>query len=78
MTKNPDEFSMQEAIRLAKSQAGQQLFEKLKAQDAQTMNQAMADAARGDYDKVREQLSAMLASPQIRALTEQLRGGDNG
>ncbi len=78
MKNNSGDFSMQEAIRLAKSNAGQQLFETLKAQDSQAVNQAMSDAANGDYDKIKERLSAMLASPEIRTLIEQLRGGVDG
>lgn len=78
MSKKSDEMSMQEAMRLAKSDTGQQLFQALRAQDSAAMDQAMEDAANGDYAKIKERLSAMLASPQIRSLMEQLRGEDNG
>lgn len=78
MAQKSDDFSMEKAKRMAQSSAGQRLFQALQAQDGPSLNQAMADAQRGDYEQVRQRLSAMLESPQIRALLAQLQGEDYG
>ena len=72
------EQSMKDAIKMANSDAGQQLFSLLKEQNAEALDAAMKDASNGDYSKVREDLSRMLASPQVQALIEQLRRDGNG
>lgn len=78
MERRSDEISMQEAMRLAKSDAGQRLFQLLKAQNSDAMDRAMSDAAAGDYTKVKESLMTMLGSPEVRRLMEQLKGDPNG
>ena len=72
MQKNSDNLSMQDALRLAQSEAGQQLFAMLRAQNGEIMDQAMEQAAAGDYSQVKNTLSSLLASPQIKAMLEQL------
>ena len=74
MQKNSDNISMQEALRLAKSDAGKQLFAALKAQNGQAMDRAMAQATAGDYSQVKETLSSLLTSPEIKAMLEQIGG----
>ena len=74
MQKNSENFSMQDALRLAQSEKGQQLFAMLKAQNGDAMNKAMEQAATGNYDQVKDTLSALLSSPQLRAMLEQLGG----
>lgn len=54
MQKNSEDFSMQEAMRLAKSPAGQQLFALLQQTDPAALHQAMDQAAAGDYDHVKK------------------------
>ena len=78
MQKNSDNFSMQEAIRLAQSEAGQQLLAMLRAQNGDVLNKAMDQAAAGDYSQARQTLSALLASPQVRAMLEQMGRQNNG
>ena len=78
MERKSEEISMQEAMRLAKSDAGQQLFQLLKAQNSDTLNRAMSDAAAGDYAKVKESLMSMLGSPEVKKLMAQLKGESNG
>lgn len=73
-----ENISMEQAMRLAQSQAGQQLFKAMQAQDGVSLNQAMNDAQNGDYEKVRQGLSAMLKSPQIMQLLKQLQGECHG
>lgn len=72
MQKNSDNLSMQEALRLAKSEAGQQLFAALRSKNSQAMDQAMEQAAAGDYSQVKETLSALLSSTEIKAMMEQM------
>ncbi len=74
MQKNFDNFSMQEALRLAKSDAGQQLLALLKQQNSDTLRQASDQAASGNYDQASKTLSAFLASPEAQALIKQLGG----
>lgn len=78
MQKNSDNFSTQDALRLAQSDAGQRLFALLKAQNGAQLNQAMEQAAAGNYEQAKQTMSALLASPQVRAILEQLRGNQNG
>ncbi|MBE6923623.1 MAG: hypothetical protein E7466_00075 [Ruminococcaceae bacterium] len=78
MERKSDDFSIRDAMRLANSPAGQQLFHLLQAQDPDAMSKAMADASSGDYGKVKQTLSAMLDSPQIRQLMERLKEDSNG
>ena len=71
-------LSIQQAMQLANSEAGQQLLALLRSQNSQALNAAMEDAAGGDYDKVKDRLSTMVQSPQVQALMEQLRRNGNG
>ena len=74
MQKNSDDFSMQEALRLAKSPAGQQLLAMLQRNDKGQLKQAMNQAATGDYTQAKETLSTLLSSPEAKKLLEQLGG----
>ncbi len=74
MPKNSDQFSMQDAKRLANSEAGQQLLALLKSQNSQQMQQAMEQAAAGDYAQVKQTLSTLLESEQVRELLRRLGG----
>ena len=74
MQKNSENFSMQEALRLAKSDAGQQLLAHLQRTDSTRLQQAMDQAAAGDYDQMKQTLSSLMASDEVRALLKQLEG----
>ena len=73
MDKTPD-FSMADAMRLARTPAGQQLIALLQQQDGTDMQQALNQAASGNYQQAKEQLLPLLQSPQIQALLKQLGG----
>lgn len=77
MQKNSDNLSMQDALRLAQSEAGQQLFAALRSQNSAAVNQAMEQAASGDYEQVKQTLSSLMSSPKIKALLEQLGRNNN-
>lgn len=72
MEKNSQNFSMQEALRLAQSDAGQQLLALLQRQDQGSLQQAARSAADGDYRSARETLAALLASREAQSLLKQL------
>ena len=69
-----DDFSIQEAMRMAKSPAGQRLMELLRSSDAPELRQAMDQASAGDYVQAKKTLSGLLASPEVQALLKQMQG----
>ena len=69
-----DDFSIQEAMRMAKSPAGQRLMELLRSSDAPELRQAMDQASAGDYVQAKPTLSGLLASPEVQALLKQMQG----
>lgn len=71
------DFSIQEAMRLASSPAGQQLLKLLQQQSSSDLQSAMNSAAAGDYQQAKNTLASLLGSPEAQALLKQL-GGSNG
>ena len=74
MQKNSENFSMQEALRLVKSPAGQQLLALLQQQDSGKVQQIADHAAAGSYENAMQSLKPLLDSPQVQALLRQLGG----
>ena len=74
MQKNSQNFSMQEAMRLANSDAGQKLLAILKDSDSAMLQQAMDHASAGNYENMQKSLSSLLSSPQVQALLKELGG----
>ena len=74
MQKNSHNFSMQDAMRLANTDAGQRLLAILKLSDGDTLQQAMDQAATGNYEKMQNTLSSLLASQEVQALLKELGG----
>lgn len=74
MSKKNDDFSMADAMKLAQNPAASQLYARLQAQNGAAFQQAMDQAAAGDYAQVKKTLSAMLQDPQTQALLRQLGG----
>ena len=74
MEKNSDNFSVQDAMRLANSSAGQQLFALLQQKDPDALSKATAQAASGDYGQIAQTLAPLLASEDIKKLIQQLGG----
>ncbi len=74
MQKNSQDFSMQEALRLAKSPAGQQLLALLRDTDADALNTAASQAGAGNMEQAMQTLSALLSSPEAKDLMQQLGG----
>ena len=72
MQKNSEDFSVQEALRLAKSPAGQQLLAMLRQTDGDALQQVMQQAAAGDYTQAKTTISQLLSTPEAQKLLEQL------
>jgi len=68
------DFSAEEVIRFAKTPAGQQLIAMLQNADAQTLQQATAQANAGQYDAAQNTLQSLLADPKIRELVRNMGG----
>lgn len=78
MEKKYDDFSVQEAMRLAQSDAGQQLLQLLKSNHSQAAQTAMDSAQSGDLLRVKQALQNFLSDPQAQALLQQLKEGNHG
>lgn len=78
MLKNSDNFSMQDALRLANSDAGQQLLALLKQEHGAQLQRAMDQAGAGEYEQVQKTLGSVLSSPQAQELLRQLGGNNHG
>lgn len=74
MQKNSQNFSMQEAMRLANSDAGQKLLALLKQSDSNQLQQAMAQASAGNYENAQQVLRSLLENSEIQTLLKELGG----
>lgn len=74
MQKNSDNFSMQDALRLANSPAGQQLLALLQQADPEALSKAKTQASSGDYSQIAQTLAPLLASEDVKKLLQQLGG----
>ena len=72
MQKKSEDFSMQEALRLAQSPAGQQLLAMLKQSNNEQVKQAGQQARAGDYNAAMETVRAFLSTEEGQALFKQL------
>ena len=68
----PQDLDMRRAMELAGTPAGQQLLALLQKQGGPELRQAMDQAASGNYTAAKQALSALMASPEVRKLLEQL------
>ena len=72
MQKNSQDFSMQEALRLAQSPAGQQLLAILQRSDGAQLQKIKDQAAAGDYKNAAQMLNSLLSSQEAKQLLDQL------
>ncbi len=63
---------MSELMRLAQSPAGRQLLALLQSSGGSALENAIAQAASGNYGEAKNVLTPLLASPQAKALLKQL------
>jgi len=78
MEKKYDGFSMQEAMRLAQSDAGQQLLQLLRSNHSDAARSALEKAQDGDLAQAKQALQAFLSDPQAQELLRKLKEGHNG
>lgn len=71
MEKKPD-FTPQDAMRLAQTPAGKELLNYLQQYSGSALQQALEDAATGQYQKAKEELAPILSSPKIQTLLNRL------
>ncbi len=76
MRKNSDEISA--ALRLAQSPEGQRLLSALKAENGEALDLAMVQAAAGDTAAAQKTLSALLRSPELQAMIQDLGRQSHG
>lgn len=73
MQNKPDSsLDMAQAMRMAQSPAGRELIGKLQQKGGDQLRQAMEKAAAGDYTQARQTISALLDSPDMQKLLQQL------
>ena len=74
MQHNSNKFSIEDAMRIAKSPAGQQLISILQKSNAEDLKEAMSHASGGNMEQAKEKLAPLLSSPEIQSLLKQLGG----
>lgn len=72
MQKNSDNFSIQEAMKLASSPSGQELIAALRQNDMGQIQKAAELASAGDYSQAQQLLSNLLQDPKIQSLLTKL------
>lgn len=78
MQKNCENFSMQDALRMAQSPAGQQLLAMLRSGDSGQLQQVMDLAKAGDLANASASLQSILSSEQAKQLLKQMEDSKHG
>lgn len=78
MAKNSKDFSQQDILKMAQSPAGKQLIAMLQKADPSALQQAMSQAAAGNYEQAKASLSPLMESEKIKSLLQQMGGTPNG
>lgn len=63
---------VQEAMKLAQSDAGRQLYALLQQTQGQQLQSAMEQASSGNYEAVKKALNSMLSDPQAQELLKRM------
>ena len=74
MDNHSSKFSIQDAMRMANTDAGKQLLNLLQQSNSEALNKAMAQANAGDYNNLSQTLAPLLASPEVQKLLKQMGG----
>ena len=74
MQKNSQNFSMQEAMRIANSDAGKRLLAIMKQSDSASLQEAMNQASAGNSEVAQKALASFLSSQEVQALLKELGG----
>ncbi len=78
MDKNNGSFSMEDIQRLAQSDAGRLLMQRLQSQHSDAANAVRSSMQAGDTERAKNALSGFLSDPNIQALLKQLEAQNNG
>ena len=78
MQKKSEDFSVQEAMRMAKTPAGQQLIALLQQEKGDKLQDIIRLAQAGNMQAAGNVLQNMLSSPAAQALMEEMEGKKNG
>ena len=78
MEKKSQDFSIQQARRLAKTPEGQELMGFLQQKDGAQLQKAMERASVGNYKEAGTILQSLLSSPEAQRLIQQLGGKYGG
>ena len=73
MQKKSEDFSVEEAAKVARSPAGQQLLAMLRSADQAQLQKAADLASAGDYKAASRLLEQTLSSPEAQALLKDFR-----
>ena len=76
MQRNQNSFTMEDAIRLAGTPAGQQLINLLKSSTDRNMDSARKAVEAGDMEQAKKSLSSLLKSPDIQKLLKELENSN--
>ena len=74
MHKNSENFSVQDAMRLAGTPAGQELLDLLRRSDSSGLQQAAQLASEGNYAQAQQLLSGFLRDPEVQRLLSKMGG----
>lgn len=77
MEKIPDNISMQEVMRFAKSPAGQKLLTALRATGGEQVDKIKQLSSDGNYTGAQSALSEILKNPQVQRILKEM-GQNNG
>lgn len=72
----PSEETLRQAMRMADTDAGRALIDRLKQSGGSALTEAMKRAARGDYTMARTLLTALMEDPQTRRLLGEMEATD--
>ncbi len=78
MEKNSANFSVEEAMKLAATPAGQQLVAFLRQQNSTALQQAAQQATTGNMGGAQQALSQLLGDPRVRELLTKIQEGSHG
>ncbi len=71
-------MDLQQAMKLAQSDAAKQLFTLLQSSNSGTLQSAMEQAAAGNIQQTKALLAQLMADPKTKELVEKLREANNG
>lgn len=74
MNQKSDNFSMEQAARLASTQEGQQIMELIRSRQGANLTSAIEKANAGDYSALQNTVQQFLSTPEAKKLLEKLGG----